>query len=192
MAEGPQKPHHEELPFLAHALRQTEIRERTRLDFEKIAADFAKLLVSNLLILNAGALGAIPAISLFAGVQTLPIQRKLDLFICPGIAFAFGALMALLCGFVAYLNYAAAAGEQEAQANVDAALLFALAPFTQTNETSRASNLQSRELNQAAAGRAGRFVRRSAIVGIVLGLLSLVGFIEGSWLLFSALQHAAV
>jgi hypothetical protein len=70
-------------------------------DYVSISAEFAKLLVTNLMVINAGALLVFPSI-----LQALK-RNELDLNSSTWAAtfFVFGLVLAGLCGYAAYLNF---------------------------------------------------------------------------------------
>jgi hypothetical protein len=63
--------HQLELPWFSHQAKIREMFDKQALDAERFSADVAKLIFSNLFILNAGGLGAIPTIAAFFGERNL-------------------------------------------------------------------------------------------------------------------------
>lgn len=101
--------HHQDPPWYQYESKIREIHQKDALDLEKISAEFSRLIVSNLFILNAGGLGSIPAISLFFDANSLTVALRVSRFAQPFVSFGLGAIFALTSAFVAYLNYQAGA-----------------------------------------------------------------------------------
>jgi hypothetical protein len=70
-------------------------------DYAAISADFGKLLVTNLMVINAGALLVFP--SLLDGLKKESIN--LGFASLAATLFVIGLILAGLCGYAAYINY---------------------------------------------------------------------------------------
>jgi hypothetical protein len=70
-------------------------------DYVAISADYGKLLVTNLMVINAGALLVFPSL-----LQVLKREEiDLDSASFAAALFVVGLVLAALCGYAAYLNF---------------------------------------------------------------------------------------
>jgi len=110
-------------PFDFQAWQEFELKIRefySRLFIEttKQSVEFAKLIVTNLIWVNAAGLGSLPVISRLAGVDGAPWSQITQVLLAPAEYFAAGMLFALMCSLTIYLNFYKMA--MQAGANCDA------------------------------------------------------------------------
>jgi hypothetical protein len=95
-------------------LREIELKEREfdyRLASEahRLAAEFSKIIVTNLIWINTAGLGSLPVIAAFIGIGDMPWSQKLPLLVPVGATFAGGLVAANLCALATYYNYSSLA-----------------------------------------------------------------------------------
>jgi hypothetical protein len=80
--------------------------ERRSLELQKASVEFSKILVTNLTLINAGALVALPATATFMGVSTAAtLAEEVNFVGIPAILYTGGLFCGLLCGYMTYRNY---------------------------------------------------------------------------------------
>ncbi|GEP00601.1 hypothetical protein [Methylobacterium haplocladii] len=86
-------------------------------DALKHSVEFSKLIITNLQIINAGGLLAVPTVSASVlGLTGLNHTERLLYLGLPMAVFALGLLLATLCSYFTYRNYLAHAHTADAQA----------------------------------------------------------------------------
>lgn len=99
-----------EIPWCSYQLKLRELANARAASEENLAADVIKVVISNLFILNAGGIAAIPTISTFLGQERFSNHDMVETFLLPGAVFIAGEILALLCAFIAYINHLFIAG----------------------------------------------------------------------------------
>ncbi|MGJ0534289.1 hypothetical protein [Methylocystis sp.] len=88
-----------------HELKVRELYAKHILETQRLSIEFSKLIVTNLVWINAAGLGSLPVVASFIGIATLPWAQKFSLLIAPIIGFAVGLFSALFCALAIYFNY---------------------------------------------------------------------------------------
>ena len=81
-----------------------DFHEKRALEAQKASTEFSKLVITNLSLINAGGLLALPATATFIGVPSTPAE-KFNFVGIPAILYIAGLFCGLLCGYVTYRNY---------------------------------------------------------------------------------------
>lgn len=81
--------------------------EKRALEAQKASVEFSKLLITNLILINAGALIALPATAAFIGVQSsaAPAQKMLVVG-APAVLYVVGLIAGLVCALATYRDAA--------------------------------------------------------------------------------------
>jgi hypothetical protein len=167
--------HHAELPWFSHQARIREMFDKQALDAERFSAEIARLIISNLFVLNAGGVGAIPTVAAFLADKDHPWTSKFEFFARPGLLFISGAIAALLAAFCAYLNYQSMASMARWSCQLEMCALNKVHPAFSSNqgyaETVENGFLQGQKGLAASEMKLRRFFWASIICGFAsLGL----------------------
>lgn len=191
-SETPNSQHHAELPWYQHELKIREFHQRATLDFQKLSAEFSKIILTYLIILNTGGLGAIPAVAVFLNLDKLTLDEKINFFQWSLICFGIGAICALLSAFAAYLNFQAASGNCAWSARSEIAVFRKLHPIYGANKNfADVINAENETANRAIAD-AYRWTQRHLWISVSSGLLSLALFVGGCGSLVATVQNSSV
>jgi len=105
--------------FTEFELKLREYHYKRCAEAQRFAVEFSKLIVTNLIWINAAGLGSLPVIVRFVGMDNDARPKKLNTFFMPGMCFAIGLLSALSCAIVAYWNFFHIAKLTDFECNVE-------------------------------------------------------------------------
>ena len=151
--------------------------EKKEAEFHKISSEYAKIAITNLQIINAGGLLAVPTLSNnLLGFSGLNREEKLFLIGWPMGIFICGLVLAILCAFVCYVNFQALAMNAEAQGDYEKRQAEVVNPFLV-----EAGKIH-REVGLAHATKVQNYSRRTVwftyYAGITTGWLSAISFVS--------------
>lgn len=132
---------------------------------QRLGTEFSKLIVINLIWINAAGVGALPVTASFIGIGALPWAQKFQLVIQPGIAFGVGLISALMCALITYYNFCSIAKTADFQCAVETNTLKANHPaipeqfrmIAQNDLNKSETNARQSELWVGFTYRAGHF-----------------------------------
>lgn len=87
-------------------LKFKEFYHKRSLEAQKLATEFTKIIVTNLIWINAAGIGALPVTTSFVGISSLRWEEKYALIYKPMWLFAGGLVAAIVCAFMIYINFA--------------------------------------------------------------------------------------
>ncbi|WP_363348306.1 hypothetical protein [Methylocystis echinoides] len=173
------------LKWAEYELKLREFHLKKYFEATRLSADFSKLMVTNLIWINAAGLGALPVIANFIGISTIPWAGKFALLFCPGLLFAFGLIFGLLCALTAYFNYESIARHADHDCAVELHSVRIVQPAVIANPEYKALFENEREkstiLSKSARGR----VQFTLIASHMVGWLSLLCFVGACYQLMS-------
>lgn len=174
-------PHHDELPWYAHIMKVRELYDRQALDGEKLSAEIAKSIFSNLFLLNAGGIGSVPAISAFFLGSNTEVKVRFEFLSAPVYLFISGAIVSLAAQFVTYINYQSFAATARSACRVEQAAFNKIHPVYEVNEDF-AALVESELLNGRRDNSVhNRWLHISYWIAMFLGFSSLFLFIFGCY-----------
>ncbi|WP_158811075.1 hypothetical protein [Beijerinckia sp. L45] len=88
-----------------YELKLAELFERRSTDAQKLSTEFSKLIITNLIVLNAGGLVSIAPISAFFGLNGSTWHERLGIFGVPACFYVAGLLLGMFCSLGTYYNY---------------------------------------------------------------------------------------
>jgi hypothetical protein len=167
------------VPWIQCDIALRGLYQKDIMDFEKLAADFSKFVISSLFVLNVGGFGTIPALSHIFDFTKLSLAQKVQLFSVPLGLFLLGAVSSLLSAFAAYLNFQFAASWHRGQSQQDVIGFRLLHPQNHTSaENYEAIQAQMRLAKQLTDSSWAR-LRRLFMGSLITGSLSMLFFICG-------------
>jgi hypothetical protein len=151
------------------------------MEFRKVGTDHVKLVLTNLHLINAGGLVAIPALAAFAEISIKPVAERLLIFGPSAVCFVLGLILAMLAALMSYYNSLRMADHLDAKGEEHVADLAQRLPFASDDFKNKAllSTIQHRADILETARRATRNYKWAH----VLGWASLVLFVLGCILL---------
>jgi hypothetical protein len=152
--------------------------EKDVLEYRKAAAEFSKLLVTNLHLINAGALLAVPTLSAFLGFTAAPRPDKLWLIGVPVACFTTGLLFAALCALATHRNFMWHADFAEWSRHKKLREIETAHPGTRTPERGESRSKALNEIN-AHLSNSERRISRTYYAGHITGWISALCFISG-------------
>jgi hypothetical protein len=168
------------LRFQSEVRDAAEIFEKRAIEYHKAGVEFSKILVTNLFVLNAGGLIALPALSTFLGVAALPGPTRSWVLWLSAAGFGAGLLMAALCALVTYLNYHAFVDCAVAERDL---AMFNVATAFGKNGPIQAEIQRAKEPYIADVQQLTNKINLTFRLGHVFGWLSILSFIgAGVWL----------
>jgi len=178
----------EKADWLKYELGLRELYEKRSLENRKLATEFSKLVVSNLVLINAGALIALPPISAFIGIQnSISFSQKFYAVGIPAIFYVFGLLIGLLCALVTYFNFAYAHHAADASCLRELADTRKLYPWVVANPAYQKVMEEQSTAQSATYLDRDRKIGTTYWLGHFSGWISLACFLFGStWLLIVA------
>ena len=164
------------LPWLQHELKVREFYDKRLLEAERISIEFSKLIITNLVWINATGLGTLPVVSSFIGIGSLPWSQKFPLLIGPGASFALGLLTALLCALIVYFNFGCIVRTANHECVAEINILRMTQPvYTQSPELKAVID-REREAGLFNAQRMRRATVHTLWLSHILGWLSFASF----------------
>jgi hypothetical protein len=165
------------LPWLEHELKIRYLYEKRRIDAERHAGESSKLILTNLVWINAAGLGSLPVTAAFIGIGGLPWSQKFPLIISPSVGFTVGLFAALLSALLAYVNalYIATTAEHDCQAEIKTLQL--IQNTFQLSESIRAKAASDREAGIHNANKSRQCIKLAFIASHILGWLSFLSFV---------------
>jgi DNA topoisomerase IB len=164
------------IQWLDHQIKIRELHLKEALEYQRIAAEFSKLIVTNLFLLNAGGLVALPATANYAAGSAAPAHVKLISVQWPASCFILGLILAGVCSWYVYQNYQAnfkkALAVQQAEVNEKLQYQYATEPAREAAERARQEHLK--EVAERAASTEKTYKRAHA-----LGFASVFAFVMG-------------
>lgn len=170
-------------------LKFRDYHEKRYIEAQKITMDFSKIIVTNLIWINAAGIGSIPAIiPLLKDNLELP-ESKFAFALWPGVAFTAGLMFAILGAFLIYLNFSFIARSYDAdkiyETNKIRAYLF--------------SNIANESILQAIQGRMNDGINQGSksrywlnvflYLSVASGLISFSIFLSGFWIIISQISN---
>lgn len=164
-----------------YELKLREFHFKFYSEAQKLANEFSKLIVINLIWINAAGLGSLPVTASFIGIGSVPWAQKFPLVVKPGIAFGVGLCSALFCALMTYYNFTSIAKTADFQCAVETNALRANHPripeqfrtVAQCDLEHSARNVRSSEL----------WVRFTYIAAHATGWASVICFLWACFLL---------
>lgn len=157
--------------------------EKSSIEHIKIAADFSKLIITNLIWINAASVGALPVLAKFIGFSDT--KASFIAVLPSAISFTVGLIAALLCALVTYRNFMlhSHANSHYSNCEINAMRLGLLktlpVDMRQIYEQTRDEALENGEKSRTK-------VNTSYYLGHIAGWVSLGAFLTGCWLLIKA------
>ena len=170
--------------FLELKLKIADAHGKARFEQLKLSSEYAKLVITNLHLINAGGIVSVPALAQFVGLQAATDVRLY--VIGPAIAgYVLGFVFALLCAFITYRNYQALSHGSEMHMLGDMVLLETISPNFEGDEHQASRDARNAFAN-ATAVKLETTVTRTYVLGQVAGWLSFLFFLAASiWLAYS-------
>lgn len=107
------------LRWAEYELKIRELHFKIYSEAQRIGAEFSKLIVVNLIWINAAGLGSLPVITSFIGINAVPWAQKFPLIVKPGLAFGVGLCSALFCALMTHYNYESIARNADFQCEAE-------------------------------------------------------------------------
>lgn len=166
-----------------HELKVRDLHQKGWSEGTKFAVEFSRLIITNLVWINAAGLGSLPVIAKFVGVDGGGWTEKRHILIYPGAAFAFGLFTALLCAFATYLNFNSIARTFLAGSRMEISSIRAQYPAYGSDRAFK--EMVDGELKEAPSDfrSANWWVEVYYVTGIVLGFVSFISFAAACYLL---------
>ena len=139
------------------------------------ASRFSTLLVSNLMLMNGGALLALPTL---LDKLTIANTASKSEIVYAMAEFVSGVISATICGYASYLNYGLLGTHRYKQSYVDQLKLMYPDP-KKLDETSSSWLASTLENYQQKMSKQERYIWFTFWIGNISGVLSLVFFVVG-------------
>ncbi|MGO4738629.1 hypothetical protein AB4099_18925 [Bosea sp. 2KB_26] len=168
------------LRYWKEARAAAEPFEKRAVEYHKAGVEFSKLLVTNLFVLNAGGLVAIPALTAFLGIGALPPADRGFVVGLAAAGFGSGLLFAALCALVTYKNYHTFVSGCELERN---RALFDVNWLLKRNGRTLEESQKERDEIGTQLAAVEKKIGRTYVAGHVFGWLSIMAFTASSvWL----------
>lgn len=175
------------LAWFEHDLRVRDTHTKAALEYVKIASEASKLIVTNLFVINAGALAALPTLSGFVA-KSASDDTRLRLTITAAGIFVGGLILAGLCAWLIYFNFVNHSGRTHMEGGIESTskLRASLKVLPNRLTVEEDKNLEQREKqNKEDYDYYDRWVRWTFGLAHLAGIASLGCFIVGClWLAF--------
>ncbi|MCW2314886.1 hypothetical protein M2322_000406 [Rhodoblastus acidophilus] len=175
----------EHLEWVKHQIELQSFHNARYLEAFKAVHEYSKLAISNLILINAGGIAAIPVISSFVKLDSLGANDRIDLFKGPALGFAIGLFLALVCLMASYFN------ANYFIAHSDSSLSHAANIFWKNHPTYQQSDKYKDIVDNACCVAERQSIEHGMKIniwqafGIIAGLLSAGSFVISCWNLFA-------
>ncbi len=166
-------------------LRVRELYNKQFSDAQRAAVDFSKLIVTNLIWINAAGLGSLPVTAAFLGIGDMPWPQKFPLLLGPGLAFAAGLFSALMCALATYYNFDAIAKNADFSCWREIGDIRLTHPATAQDDDCKGRVEAQRDCSAKSATEASKRTRSTLILSHLLGWASLLCFLFACYLLIT-------
>lgn len=166
-------------------LRVRELYNKQFSDAQRSAVDFSKLILTNLIWINAAGLGSLPVTAAFLGIGDMPWSQKFPMILGPGLAFATGLFSALMCALATYYNFDAIAKNANFACAREIGDIRLTHPEAARNEEFRGRVEAQRDHSAKSATEASKRTRATLILSHLLGWASLLCFLFACYLLIT-------
>lgn len=170
-------------------LKIREFTSKTVLDHAKISSEFSKLLLTNLILINAGGMVSFPT--------TLTIVKALhpnatldpDALVLPFVAFVAGLALSLITTFIVYLNFMYLAQRDYEDGHLYLASIRSFHPAALTNTEFKDTVAQEHSNRERAVARYETRVKVTYWIPFVTGWAAALLFAVGVILLSVAVYR---
>ncbi len=166
-------------------LKVRELYQKQFSDAQRAAVDFSKLIVTNLIWINAAGLGSLPVSAAFLGIGDVPWPQKCPLMFGPGLGFAGGLFSGLICALATYYNFDAIAKNADFACWREIGEIRLTHPTTAQNEEFRGKVEAHRDRSAKSASKANTRIWATFLISHLLGWISLFCFLFACYLLIT-------
>lgn len=160
-----------------HVLKLREFHFKRFSEAQRLGVEFSKLIVTNLIWINAAGLGSLPVVVSFAGLGSAPWSAKFPLVFWPGATFALGLFFALMCALASNLNFNAIAKNADYDCIAEINSLVCIHPDCVQNPEFRQLIESTRDTGLKGAKSWALWVEITYYIAHIFGWLSLSCFV---------------
>ena len=169
----------DQLSWQTHELKIRELFDKRYIESTKIVSEFSKMLIGNLILINAGGVGSITFFANEAHTVQLSINEKIQHLMPSATFFVIGLLSAILCGFSAYVNFSALATIALNHYNDELSIFRKQHIAYRDNPSYKALLDDAKKLSEVKVGQLDRWIEISKYAGIGFGFCSFGCFVAG-------------